>query len=313
MTYTNKTTGEEVARDCKEHIVNKTVLVTGISPGGLGATFATTIAPFSPALIILASHNVDKAEQTAKDIAAVAPTVKTRVIKLDLASISQVRQAVEAILALDTVIDVIVNNAGIMATPYGTTKDGIELQFGTNHVGHFLMTNLLLEAQLARAPSHAVRVVNVSSDGFRLGWVRFKDINFGSKSANMLYSRSLAQKLGSRGVVSVSLHPGVIFTTNLSTHLAQKDFEELGVIDRKMGNKTALDHQFVVKSSAEGVATHVFGAFHPDLTKSENNGAFLSDSAVLDDKLIYSWARDAIEAEKLWTLSEELVSQKFNF
>ncbi|CAK7246414.1 MAG: hypothetical protein STHCBS139747_008045 [Sporothrix thermara] len=180
MVYTAKTTGQEVARDCKEQIVNKTILVTGATPSGLGATFATTIAPFGPALIILASYNIEKAKQTAKDIAALAPAVKTHVVKLDLASISQVRQAVKDILALDTTIDVIVNNAGIMATPYGSTKDGIELQFGTNHVGHFLMTNLLLEAQLAKTPTSPVRVVNVSSNGYRYGLVRFEDTNFGS-------------------------------------------------------------------------------------------------------------------------------------
>ncbi|CAK7227546.1 hypothetical protein SBRCBS47491_006606 [Sporothrix bragantina] len=326
MTYTNKTTGDEVARDCQEHIVNKTILVTGATPGGLGATFATTIAQFGPALIILASYSVDKAGQTAKAIADVAPTVKTKVIELDLASIRQVRQAVKAILALDSVIDVIVNNAGVMAAPYGTTKDGIELQFGTNHVGHFLMTNLLLEAQLAKAPSRPVRVVNVSSDGFRYGPVRFEDTSFDdgatynrwasygqSKSANMLYSRSLAQKLGSRGVVSVSLHPGVIFTTNLSRHVATEDFAELGDLNHKMGYKSLWGVPLAAKSAAEGVATHVFGAFHPILDNVEHNGAFLSDSKVLDNKLIQSWARDLIEAEKLWGLSEGLVSQKFPF
>ncbi len=178
-TYTFKTTGEDVARDCKAQIANKTVLVTGTTPGGLGATFAVTIAPFGPALIILASPSVAKAEQTAKDIAAVAPGVKTRVVQLDLASISQVRKAAQEILSIVDTIDVIVNNAGVMASPYRTTADGIELQFGTNHVGHFLLTNLLLSSLLVDTKKQSVRVVNVSSGGFRFGHVRFEDINFG--------------------------------------------------------------------------------------------------------------------------------------
>lgn len=178
-TYTSKTTGDEVAHDCKDQIANKTVLVTGTTPNGLGATFATTIAPFGPALIILASHSFAKAEQTAKDIAAVAPNVKTRVVELDLSSISQVRKAAKEILSITEKIDVIVNNAGVMASPYSTTVDGIESQFGTNHIGHFLLTNLLLSSALGGVEKQSWRVVNVSSNGFRYGPVRIEDINFG--------------------------------------------------------------------------------------------------------------------------------------
>lgn len=184
--YTSKTTGEEVARDCQSRIAGKTILITGVSSGGLGATFALTIAPFGPALIILASHNVAKAEQTAQDIAAVAPAVKTRVIRLDLASQAQVREAAADILKTSTTIDVLVNNAGVMATPYSTTPEGIERQFGTNHIGHFLLTNLLLPKLLASRPDtqkEPLRVVNVASNGFRFGWVRHEDINFGVSSS----------------------------------------------------------------------------------------------------------------------------------
>lgn len=182
--YTSKTTGDDVARDCKARIANKTVVVTGTTPGSLGSTFAATIAPYGPALIILASHSVVKAEQTAKDIAAVAPGVKTRVVELDLASISQVRKAAKEILSIVETIDVIVNNAGIMAPPYGTTTDGIELQFGTNHVGHFLLTNLLLSSVLGDTKKQPLRVVNVSSGGFRYSPIRFEDINFGVSRYN---------------------------------------------------------------------------------------------------------------------------------
>ncbi|KAL1889660.1 hypothetical protein Sste5346_008779 [Sporothrix stenoceras] len=325
-TYTAKTTGDEVARACKDQIANKTVLVTGTTPNGLGAKFATTIAPFGPALIILASHCITKAEQTAKDIADVAPEVMTRVVELDLSSISKVRNAAKEILGITEKIDVIVNNAGIMAAPYSTTIDGIESHFGTNHIGHFLLTNLLLSSVVGGGKTQSLRVVNVSSNGFRYSPVRIEDINFGdgstyerwaaygqSKSANMLFSRSLAQKLGDRGVVSVSLHPGVIITTNLSRHVAMEDFAELGVLDRKMGNRKYWEQQFDMKSAAEGVATHVFAAFHSSLDAPENNGSYLADSQVVGAEDIQSWARDAVDAQKLWTLSEQLVSEKFSY
>ncbi|ERS99618.1 short-chain dehydrogenase [Sporothrix schenckii 1099-18] len=324
--YTSKTTGDEVARDCKSQIANKTILVTGATPGGLGATFATTIAPYGPAVIILASHSVVKAGDTAKAIEAISPDVKTIVIELDLASISQVRKAAENILGCVDTIDVIVNNAGIMAAPYSKTVDGIESQFGTNHVGHFLLTNLLLSSISRDKKKRPLRVVNVSSNGFRFSPVRIKDISFDdgatydrwtaygqSKSANMLFSRSLAAKLGSRGVISISLHPGVIIETSLSRHVAMEDFAELGVLDRKLGNREFWDQPFMLKSPAEGVATHIFAAFHPALEKPEHNGAYLEDSQVVDAKQIQSWARDAVEAQMLWRLSEEMVSETFSY
>ena len=130
----------------------------------------------------------------------------------------------------------------------------------------------------------------------------------------MLYSRSLAKKLGNLGITSVSLHPGIIYDTAISRHVAMEDFNELGDLDRKLGYKSLWDKPpSPPKSLDEGVATHVFAAFHPDLNQPEYNGAYLEDSKVKDDKLIVSWARDAIDAEKLWELSEELVSQKFTF
>lgn len=129
----------------------------------------------------------------------------------------------------------------------------------------------------------------------------------------MLFSRSLAQKLGDRGVVSVSLHPGVIVTTNLSRHVAMEDFAELGVLDRKLGYRKYWDQHFDMKTVAEGVATHVFAAFHRSLDAPENNGSYLADSQVVGVEDIQSWARDAVDAQKLWALSEKLVSEKFAY
>lgn len=174
--YTADTTGDEVAADCHAQIVGKTVLVTGATPGGLGAAFTLAITKYRPACIILATRNLATAEETASQIRAVEATVKIKCVALDLGSLSQIREAAAEVNALDKTVDVLVNNAGVMACPYAKTVDGIERQFGTNYVGHFLFTNLLLPKMLAR--DVPVRVVNVSSDGHRFSHVRFEDLDF---------------------------------------------------------------------------------------------------------------------------------------
>lgn len=174
--YNSETTAEEVASDCQSQIFNKTVLVTGASPGGLGAEFANQIARFKPACLILATRDLSKAKEAARQITSAEPSVRTKCVELDLGSIEQVRLAAKEINALDEHIDVVVNNAGVMASPFSKTIDGIESQFGINFIGHFLLTNLLLPKMLERGVP--IRVVNVTSSGYRFGPVRFEDWNF---------------------------------------------------------------------------------------------------------------------------------------
>ncbi|PYI03254.1 short-chain dehydrogenase [Aspergillus sclerotiicarbonarius CBS 121057] len=317
--YNFQTTAEEVARDCQDAIANKTVLVTGVSPGGLGAEFAKVIAVHRPSLIILASRNRLKAQQTAKEIADIAPTVSTRVLKLDLDSQTQVRNAAQEVLAYDEHIDVLVNNAGVMAPPFALSEDRVESQFATNHVGHFLFTNLIMSKLVG------CRIVNVSSNGHQLGPVRFHDWNFDNgknydawlaygqtKSANMLFSVSLAQKLGRKGITSVSLHPGTI-----QTNIAQDNWDELAESLTKwftvLGYVRDGQKDIPWKTLSQGVATHVFAAFHPSLSPSENNGSYIQDCTVLKPEDVRSWARDPIEAEQLWKLTEEIVGEKFEY
>lgn len=181
--YTRATTADQIATDCAGNIRGKTILITGTSPGGLGAEFAQVICKHAPGLIILANRDVSRASQTAQNILEIAPSVPVRILKLDLASQSQIHEAAKEVLEKypETHIDVLVNNAGVMAGPYKLTADGIENQFGTNHIGHFLFTNLIM-SKLVPLDSREVfppaRVVNISSDGYRLGWVRFGDWNF---------------------------------------------------------------------------------------------------------------------------------------
>jgi NAD(P)-dependent dehydrogenase (short-subunit alcohol dehydrogenase family) len=174
--YTRNTTAEEVAEDCRLQIAGKCVLVTGVSPGGLGAEFVTVIAKHKPACIILATRDLTTAHEIVGTITTAAPDARIWSIKLDLASLAQVRVAAEEINSLDEDIDVIVNNAAIGASPYARTVDGFERCFATNHLGPFLLTNLLLPKILARGAG--VRVVNVSSNAYRMSPIRFEDVNF---------------------------------------------------------------------------------------------------------------------------------------
>lgn len=325
--YNKETTATELVGELADEIKGKVILVTGVSPNGLGAVFSEAIAAGSPALIILAGRSVSKVEETAKAITTAHPKVKTKTLRLDLGSFAAVREAAAEVNGWDDVpaIDVLVNNAGIMAVDYALTSDGVESQFATNHLAHFLFTNLIMGKVLAaRAP----RVVSVSSDGHRYSHIRFDDYNFDngktyerwkaygqSKTANMLFALSLAEKLGSsKGLVAASLHPGVILT-NLGAHLdwAGGVMQEMKSLDQALGNREGWEADFAWKTPDQGAATHVFAAFHPDV--KAHNGAYLQDAHVADPwtEVVKPWGTSAVDAERLWKLSEKLVGQEFSY
>lgn len=176
-TKNTETTGQELVAKYSSQIHGKVVLATGVSPGGLGAHFLQAIAAGKPKLIILAGRDAQKCRVTADSIIAEYPGIKTKILALDLSSLANVRAAAQEVLTwLDVpFIDILVNNAGIMATPFSLSTDGYESQFASNHLGHFLFTNLIMPKILA---SLTPRVVTVSSGGHRYGGVRFSDINF---------------------------------------------------------------------------------------------------------------------------------------
>ena len=140
------TTGEEASAALAQHIKGKTVLITGVSPGGLGLETARVIALRDPKLVILAARSKDKLEQAEEEVKKAAPQTPVRQLVLDLGDLKKVRSAAEEVNSWEDVtsIDVVVNNAGVMATPFSLTGDGIETQFATNHVGHFLFTQLVM-------------------------------------------------------------------------------------------------------------------------------------------------------------------------
>ncbi|EFQ32432.1 WW domain-containing oxidoreductase [Colletotrichum graminicola] len=321
--YDATATASGLVNDLASEIKVKVILTTGVSPGGLGANFVEAIAKASPSLLILAARSPAKAEKTADKIKAANPDVKTKVLELDLGSLAAVRQAAETVLSWDDVpfIDVLVNNAGIMAVDYKLTPDGHESHFATNHLAHFLFTNLIIDKVLAAGTP---RIVNISSDGHRMSHIRWDDYNFRaetynrwvaygqSKTADMLFSLSLAEKLGKRGLLSFSLHPGVI-GTNLANHIEWgSDFAGLTTMDRSLGNKEGWA-EFKWKTPDEGSATHVYASFEPSL--KDNNGAYLENSHIADPwvETVKPWGTSPVEAERLWKLSEKLVGQEFQY
>ncbi len=186
-------TSEEIASQLKDHIRGKVVLITGCSPNSLGAETARAIATQNPALLILAGRNAASTEETAKNITEKIPGAHTRFLMLDLASLASVRKAAAEVNSYVETLDVLINNAATMAGPYEKTVDGFESQFATNHLGHFLFTNLLLEkmARMGRGP----RIVNVTSNGYGFGGIRFEDPNFEVNMAPVPLVRSLKRAI----------------------------------------------------------------------------------------------------------------------
>ena len=151
------------------------VLITGPSDGGIGAETAFSLAAASPACIILAGRSLSKVQPVIDRIKSAYPDVETQFIPLDLSSQNAVREAAGRINESVRAIDILINNAGIMACPFAKTADGIESQFGTNFIGHFLLTNLIMERLVTRP---GARIVNVSSSAHRTSDVQLDDLNF---------------------------------------------------------------------------------------------------------------------------------------
>ncbi|KAK7429545.1 hypothetical protein QQZ08_003924 [Neonectria magnoliae] len=317
--YTPQTTIHDLITDYTPLIKGKTILTTGVTPHGLGHVFVAAVAAASPVLLILAGRNRAKLQQTADSLPA---GTQTRLLVVDLCSLASVRSAAAEVNAWTDVpcVDVVVNNAGVMAVDFALTEDGFETQFAASHVGHFLLTNLIMDKILA---AESPRVVNVSSDGHRLGAMRWADPHFSNgktynkwyaygqaKTANGLFALSLAEKLGKRGLQAYSLHPGVIMSTSLGNHI--DDFELLNETDRLLGNDEGW-RDFNMVPEEVGTATHAFAAFDPNI--AEHNGAYLVQCRVADPYVdtVKPWVTSSIEADKLWKLSEKLVGQEFKY
>ena len=210
----------------KARLDGKTVIITGANTG-IGLETAVDLAKRNAARVILACRSVERGEKAAVEVRKRSSNDNVVFRQLDLASLESVRKFAGKILEEEPQIDILINNAGVVFPQRKLTKDGFEMHFGVNHLGHFLLTNLLLD-RIKEAPS--ARIVNVSSSAHRQGNMDFDNLNseksyvswvaYGtSKLANILFTRSLAKRLEGTNVTANSLHPGVI-KTELARHLS---------------------------------------------------------------------------------------------
>ncbi|KAL0481225.1 short-chain dehydrogenase [Acrasis kona] len=309
--YGKDSTAEEVSEGI--NLDRKVVIVTGAS-SGLGEETARVFA-LRGALVVIAVRNVASGEKTAQTILSQNPSANLKVMEVDLASLKSIRKFAADFKALNLPLNYLINNAGIMALPERkTTEDGFELQFGTNHLGHFLLTNLLADVLIKSAPA---RVVTVSSlaHAFNDGkGFYFEDYNLEhnyskwaayahSKTANILFSNELNERLKKHNVESFSLHPGGI-RTPLQKELTLDEMIAHGWLDKDGNPKPD-----IWKTIPAGAATSVFAATSSELTGK--GGAYLEDCNITQTGTENS--RDPENGRKLWALSEKLVGQTFSY
>lgn len=320
--FDHTTSSEEVCSTFADQIKGKTFVITGTSAKGLGAKYATVLAKHAPRQLILVSRSQAKVDPVIEEIRSTDPNVTVKFVPCELSDQDSVRAAAKTILADDGIpkIDVLINNAGVMALErYTVDKHGVELQLSSNHVGHFLLTNLLLPKILSSA---GARIVNLTSLGHRLGPFRHDDPNFGdgaaydpwsaygqSKTANVLFTVELARRLGDQ-VSAFAVHPGLIVTTGLGVHvdLANLAADTAAAAEKNNpGIPWSVEGQ-AMKSDSQGAASALVAALRPDL--AARSPAYMEDCQVAEP---LPYAVDAEGARKLWAWSEEVVGQKFDY
>lgn len=293
----------------------KTVLITGAN-SGLGFEAAKMLAA-KGARVILAVRDSAKGERAAIEIRRTVPAAQLELLPLDLASLASIRDAAAMFAQTHDRLDILINNAGVMAIPRRTTADGFEMQFGTNHLGHFALTGLLLP-RLLQTP--AARVVTVSSGAHLLGRINFADLQgerryqpwlaYGqSKLANLLFAYDLQRRLVAAGgqVISVAAHPGYA-ATNLQTVGPEMAGSPLGVKVMAAANRV------LAQSAAMGALPEVYAATSPDVCGGDYIGpdGRLGQSGFPKKVASSRRAHDQAVAARLWQVSEALTGVKYS-
>ncbi|MDL2171573.1 MULTISPECIES: SDR family NAD(P)-dependent oxidoreductase [Asaia] len=300
-------------------LAGKRYLVTGVS-AGLGVETARALVAHG-AEVIGTARDLAKA---ARATASIDPT-RLQIEELALDDLASVRDCAKRLLAQGMTFDAIIANAGVMATPQGVTKDGFETQFGTNHLGHFVLVNLLIP--LVRPGG---RVVMLSSAGHRYSDVDLEDPGFlttdytpfgaygRSKTANILFAVALDARHKARGIRAVAMHPGGI-ATELVRHMPEGAIEAM-IEGINQQEAEAGRPPFRFKTIPQGAASAVWAA--TVATPSEIGGRYGEDcsiSAIVPDDQplgitipgVRAYAVDLERAEALWTLSEKMVGETF--
>jgi len=304
---------------------DKRIFVTGVS-AGIGVETARSLAAHG-------AHVVGAARDSAKAKAATAQVWRDaaanrgsfELVELDLASLKSVRACADQLLRKGEPFDVVIANAGVMATPFGKTADGFETQFGTNHLGHFVLVNRI--ASLIRAGG---RLINLSSAGHRYSNVNLEDANFErtpyepfvaygrSKTANILFAVAFDRRHRHRGVRAAGVHPGVIHT-ELARHVDAREIEKI-IEQRNQQLAAEGKASFQWKTIPQGAATSVWAAVVAPADaiggrycEDCNVGKIVPDSLATDAMTegVRSYALDPKNADALWKKSEELVGESF--
>ncbi|CAF3292678.1 unnamed protein product [Rotaria socialis] len=313
-TFPAKTTALEVVKGLRAKLDGKVVLVTGAT-SGIGVETARALASAN-AHVIITARDMNKGAQVIADIRKTTGNNKVEVMEMDLTSLQSVRKFVSQFQARGLPINILICNAGIMATPYSKTVDGFESQFGVNHLAHFLLTTSLLPELKAGKPS---RVVVVSSLANKRGGINWDDINWEkkydkwlayaqSKTANILFAKQLNKLYESEGIQAYSLHPGGILT-NLQVHVPIEEQRAMGWF-----KEDGTPHD-LFKTVEQGASTSVYAALAPALDK--HGGEYLEDCAISvgihSDQMYFGLGLHAVDmeaAERLWKLSEQMVAAK---
>jgi NAD(P)-dependent dehydrogenase (short-subunit alcohol dehydrogenase family) len=292
--------------------MGRVAVVTGAN-SGLGKVTAQELAR-AGATVVIACRNTAKGDQAAADIAATVPGAKLHVHALDLADLASIRGFAARLSGEHQTVDLLINNAGVMATPHRHTADGFELQFGTNHLGHFALTGLLLPNLLcARAP----RVVTLSSGAHRIGRIDFADLQserryvnwlaYGrSKLANLMFAFELARRAKAAGthLLSAAAHPGYA-ATNL----------QFSGPSRPEALLMAVTNKLLAQSAEMGALPTLYAATAPDM----RNGSFVGPDGFMEQRghphLVSAASRAYDEAawRRLWEVSEELTGVHYRF
>lgn len=295
-------------------LTGKTIVVTG-GNSGIGFEAARELAR-KRAHVILACRDLAKARDAIAQIHALQPSVSLEAMQLDLASLESVHRFARDFQAKGVPLDVLCNNAGVMAIPYRKTAEGFEMQLGTNHLGHFALTGLLLE-QLLAAP--AARVVNVSSTAHKMGRMSFDDLQgerryakwiayAQSKLANLLFTYELQRRLEAAGAATISLacHPGYS-----ATNLQHAGPRMTG--SRVAGFVMDLGNRFFSQSAAMGALPTLYAVTAP----AAQGGDYIGPDGFMENyghpKKTTSTARshDRAAAKRLWEISEQLTSVRY--
>ncbi|MCK0127307.1 SDR family NAD(P)-dependent oxidoreductase [Erythrobacter sp. F6033] len=309
----NSTASEVLA---SKDLSGKTIFITG-GNSGLGMESGRAMAA-QGAHVVLAGRDQGKLDDAVSSIKNENPDAQIETIICDLGSLESVQSCGKEASQRLGKIDVLLNNAGVMACPHSKTADGFEMQFGTNHVGHFLLTKQLMPLI---EKGQDKRIVNLSSRGHHITPVNLDDPNFEnreynewasygqSKTANILFTVGLENRFADKGIHAYAVHPGGI-QTNLGRHMSEE--EEAALVARVTEN----DPDFSWKTIPQGAATQCWAATAAEL--EGKGGVYCEDCHVaeVDDTSpnsgVRSYALDQASADRLWSMSEEMVGESFS-